>query len=148
MTPWRKAVGTRLENELANLLWDMGYAVVRGPSSGAGVRHRYQPDLVAVKNGVVLVIEVKKARPGAAVYVPRHQVDGILEFARRAGGRAYVAVRIPRSGWRLHPVEGLEETRGGNLKIQRPEAGLRPEVLDELLFPRHRRIDEYLAGGD
>jgi len=144
---WRKALGTRLENELANLLWSLGYAVVRGPSSGAGVRHRYQPDLVAVKQRVVLVIEVKKGRVGVTLYIPRHQVDGITEFARRAGGHAYIAVRLPRAGWRMHPVEDLEETRGGNMKIERPETGVRPEALDEIFFPKHRRLDEYMGEG-
>ncbi|MCE4600595.1 MAG: Holliday junction resolvase [Desulfurococcales archaeon] len=139
-----KAIASRLENELANILWDMGYAVVRGPSSGSGTKRRYQPDLVAVKKGVVLVIEAKKGRRGKPVYVPARQVKGLREFAVRAGAIALVAVRLPGSvEWRIHRLEDLPLTPGGSAKIAVPEDGLRLEVFDELMFPRHRRLTEF-----
>ncbi|MCE4622086.1 MAG: Holliday junction resolvase [Desulfurococcales archaeon] len=138
-----KVIASRLENELANLLWSMGYAVVRGPSSGSGVRRRYQPDIVAIKNGVVLVIEVKKAREGKTVYIPERQVRGLKEFASRAKGLALIAVRIAGLGWRIHRLEDLDYTRNGNARIASPESGLKIEVFDELLFPKSRRITEW-----
>lgn len=139
-----KAKATRVENELANLLWDMGYAVVRGPSSGAGVRKRYQPDLVAVKGGKVLVVEVKLYRGEGPLYIPRHQVEGLREFAERAGAIVYIAVRLHGGGWRLHRLEDLPQTRGGGARIDDPAGGVRPRELDEMLFPTSRRITEYL----
>lgn len=138
-----KAVASRLENELANTLWSMGYAVVRGPSSGSRAKRRYQPDLVAVKGGAVLVIEVKKARAGRTVYVPARQVEGLREFASRAGGIALIAARLPGSGWRLHRLEELESTRSGSVRIESPESGVKLEVFDELLFPKSRRLTEW-----
>ncbi len=139
-----KAKGTRVENELANLLWEMGYAVVRGPSSGAGVRRRFQPDLVAIKAGKVLVFEVKTYRGGGPLYIPRHQVDGLKDFADRAGAHAFIAVRLHGGGWRLHRLEDLPATRGGGARVDEPSTGLRPRDLDELLFPTSRRITEYI----
>lgn len=141
----RKAVASRLENELANTLWTMGYAVVRGPSSGSGARKRYQPDLVAAKGGVVLVIEAKKARPGRTLYVPARQVEGLREFAARAGGIALIAARIPGSGWRIHRLEELESTKSGSVRIDSPESGVKLEVFDELLFPKSRRLTEWTS---
>ncbi len=128
----------------------MGYAVVRGPSSGSGVRRRYQPDLVAAKNGVVVVVEVKRGREGRRLYIPARQVEGLEEFARRAGGVAVVAVKLPRQGWRIHFLRDLPRTPGGSARVDRPEAGLRLHVFDELLFPKARRITEFveLEGDD
>ncbi len=140
-----KREAARFENELANELWDRGYAVVRGPSSGSGARHRFQPDILAVKDGIVLVIEVKKGRPGRPIYVPPHQAWGLRELARRSGGRAVIAIRIPRNGWRFHFVEGLPETPGGRLRIDRPERGLRLVELEEILFHRSKPLSEYMG---
>jgi Holliday junction resolvase len=130
-SPKRK--GTRAEVELARLLWERGYAVVRGPSSGGGVRRRFQPDIVAMKNGVILVIEVKTARrPGDPVYVESHKVLGLEEFARRAGARPLIGVRVKGGEWRFHELSSLKVTRGGNFKVERASSGMRLRDLDEL----------------
>lgn len=142
---YAKRKASRAENELATILWSMGYAVIRGPSSGGGVRRRFQPDLVAVKNGVILVFEVKTAREGEPLYVESSQIVGIQEFARRAGGFAYVAVRLKGGEWRFHPVESLEVTKGGNFKIEAPHLGLRLRDLEERYFPRTARITEFMS---
>ena len=139
-----KRKGARIENELANILWELGYAVVRGPASGSKVKKRIQPDLVAIKRGIVIVIEVKSGKPGSPIYIPSHQITAITEFARRAGGRAYVAVKIKGDGWRLHEINSIELTPGGNGKIERPESGIKPSDLDEILFPKSRRITEFI----
>ena len=140
-----KQLASRMENELANLLWEMGYAVVRGPSSGSGVRKRYQPDIVAVKKGVVIVIEVKKASRGKPVYIPARQVRGLREFAERSGGVAYIAVRLPGGDWRMHKLSDLPVTPSGGAKVADPESGLRVNVLDEILFPHSRRLTDMVG---
>jgi len=139
-----KAIATRLENELANLLWEMGYAVVRGPSSGSGAKKRYQPDLVAIKNGVVIVIEVKKGRRGKPLYIPARQLKGLREFAKRARALVVIAVRLPGAEWRIHKLDDLSLTPRGNAKIEAPETGIRLEIFDELLFPKHRKLVEFV----
>ena len=138
-----KQYAARLENELANMLWSLGYAVVRGPSSGSRVKKRYQPDLVAIKKGRILVIEVKKARRGKPLYIPSRQVKGLREFAERSGGLAVIAVKIPRSEWRIHELSGLGLTPGGSARISDPESGLRLEAFDEILFPKSKRLTDY-----
>ncbi len=141
----RKAKASRAENELANRLWEMGYAVVRGPSSGSGVRRRIHPDLVAIKKGVTLVIEVKTGQPGKPVYINRTQAEKLMEFAQRAGGKALIAVKIQGKGWKLHEITELQKTKKENLKIEDPaRGGLTPTQLDETLFPKTKKITQYL----
>jgi len=143
-----KVKATRVENELANILWNMGYAVVRGPSSGSGTRKRFQPDLIAVKDKVILVFEVKIHSGGnEPIYIPKRQVDGLKEFASRAGAQVYVAVRIRGGGWRFHKLSTLPETRGGGVRVDNPATGIKLLELDELLFKKSKRITEFMEAG-
>lgn len=136
--------GTSYERELASLLWSKGWAVIRGPASGGGARNRVQPDLVAVKDKIILVIEVKKSK-GSTVYLDPGQVLGLLEWAKRAGGHAWIALRIPISGWRFHHVDSLETTQGGRFKIAKPKSGLKLRDLLALYDRKMHRIDEFLG---
>ncbi len=140
-----KRKASRVENELATILWDLGYAVVRGPSSGGGVRRRFQPDLVAAKNNVILVFEVKTGKEGEPLYIESSQVLGIEDFARRAGGFAYIAVRLKGGEWRFHPLQSLKITKKGNFRIDNPQSGLRLRDLEEMHFPKSARITDYLS---
>ncbi|MGC9210377.1 MAG: Holliday junction resolvase Hjc [Acidilobus sp.] len=139
-----KAKGTRAENELANMLWEEGFAVVRGPSSGGGSRKRFQPDLVAIKDGVVVAIEVKARSEEGPVYIEAEQVVGLSEFARRAGGKAFIAFRLRGGEWRFHPIDGLEPT-GSSFKLRDPSSGLRFRDFLEVVLRRHRDLSEYLG---
>jgi len=143
---YAKRKASRAENELATILWGMGYAVIRGPSSGGGVRRRFQPDLVAIKDRVILVFEVKTGRENEPLYIESSQVLGVQEFARRAGGVAYIAVRLKGGEWRFHPVDSLVVTRKGNFKLESPQLGLKLRDLEEKYFPKTARITDYLGG--
>lgn len=140
----QKVKALRMENELANTLWSMGYAVVRGPSSGGGARKRMQPDIVAMKGGKIFVIEVKSGREGNPLYIDSGQIIALQEFARRAGGICYIAVRLRGGEWRLHEAEGLELTKGGNFKLPRPEGGIKLKDFDERWFPKNMKITDYI----
>ena len=140
-----KAKGARAENELANILWEEGFAVIRGPSSGGGSRKRFQPDLVAIKDGNVVAIEVKARSDEGPVYLEAEQVVGLAEFARRAGGRAFIAFRARGGEWRFHPVESLQPT-GASFKLESPSAGLRLRDFLELVERRHRDLRDFLKG--
>ena len=142
-----KRDAARLENELANILWERGFAVVRGPSSGSGARRRFQPDLIAARDGIIIVVEVKRARPGQQLYVPSRQVEGLLELERRSGGVAVIATRIPWEGWRFHFLRDLPRTPSGMARIDRPETGMRLRDLEEELFQKSKRLTEYMDEG-
>ncbi|MCD6487827.1 MAG: Holliday junction resolvase [Desulfurococcales archaeon] len=114
----KRRIGFSRERELARILWKKGFAVIRAPASGAKARKLSYPDIVAIKNRVVLAIEVKtKEKPGT-VYIDKRQVKKLLEFTRRSGGLGFIAVKIMDGrGWRFIPIEKLEVTRGGNYRV-------------------------------
>ncbi len=143
----RRRKGFHYERELARTLWRKGFACMRAPASGAKVKRVKYPDVVAIKNGVTLVFEVKtRSKPGA-IYIERKQVEKIVEFASRAGGRAFIAVRVlDGRGWRFVPVEELEETRGGNYKVSEEVLENKSLSLEELIrmADKTAKLDQFM----
>jgi Holliday junction resolvase len=104
--------GFNAERELARLLWSKGFAVIRAPASGARARHLIYPDIVALYHGRVFAIEVKYHRTDV-VYVQASQVEKLLEFSSRAGATPLIAVKRPRRGWYIVPLEAAKKTSNG-----------------------------------
>jgi len=89
-----KKRGVQVERELVKKLWRMGFAVIRGPASGSRIKKAIYPDIVAIKNSKVFVLEVKKRKELRSCYLDSNQLLKIAEFAKRAGGEALVAIKI------------------------------------------------------
>ncbi len=101
--------GARIERELVRKLWKHGFAAIRAPASGSKVKHAVYPDVVAIYHGKVYVFEVKTREKLETVYIPKQQVEKLLEFARRAGAKAYIALKIRSlNQWFIVPIEKLE----------------------------------------
>ncbi|MGC9118172.1 MAG: Holliday junction resolvase Hjc [Thermoproteus sp.] len=100
-----KAKGASKERSIANLLWERGCAVLRGCSSGGGVRKRFVPDVVAICGGRVLVMELKYRAKRSAIRIEAEKVEGLLDFASRAGGKAYVLAKFGRGPWKVFEVK-------------------------------------------
>lgn len=89
------AKGYRSERELVHTLSDMGYMVVRTPRSGRiGLP---SPDIIAAKNGKLIVIECKSR--AEAFTVPSDQLNELKEWQDKAGARAYIGWKISHKGW-------------------------------------------------
>jgi len=102
------AKGYRAERELLHMLYGMGYAVLRAPHSGSiGIA---SPDIVAIKDGRVVVLECK-SRAGAFT-VPPEQLEELAEWERRAGATAYIAWKIARKGWHFLKLKDVVENKG------------------------------------
>lgn len=91
---------------------------MRAPASGAKIKRAKYPDVVAIKKGRVAVFEVKSRSKEGSVYVDKEQVEKLLNFAERAGGKAYIAVRISGRGWLFVPVSKLEDA-GSSYKVSK-----------------------------
>ncbi len=112
------AWGFSHERDLARKLWSMGYAVIRAPASGRKACVLKYPDLVAIKNRRILVFEIKATRSLSDIYIPRRQVEKLLEFAKRAGGEAYIAVKVIGSGkWILIKAEDIVKVSESRFKV-------------------------------
>ncbi|MCS7107258.1 MAG: Holliday junction resolvase Hjc [Acidilobaceae archaeon] len=132
----------KAENELANVLWRKGYLVVRAAASGRGVRERFQPDLVAAKNGVILIIEVKSTN-SETIYLRAEQVNGLRELRDRSRGHVFIAVRLRGGEWRFHSLDDLKEVSEKSYRLDNVEEGLRLRDVEELLFKRSKKIPEF-----
>ncbi|MEM1634728.1 MAG: Holliday junction resolvase Hjc [Thermosphaera sp.] len=98
------------ERDLVYKLWSYGLAVVRAPASGSKARRILYPDIVAVYQGKVVAIEAKTIRKERSIYVRPEQVEKLLEFKRRAGGEAFIAIKIVGTGeWRFVRIENFKE---------------------------------------
>ncbi len=89
------AKGYRSERELVHTLSSMGYMVVRTPRSGRIALP--SPDIIAAKDGTLIVIECKSRKE--AFTVPADQLAELKEWQDKAGARAYVGWKISRKGW-------------------------------------------------
>ncbi|ACB40276.1 Holliday junction resolvase Hjc [Pyrobaculum neutrophilum] len=129
-----KRKGSAKERELANYFWERGCAVLRGCSSGGGVRKRYVPDIVAICRGVVLVFEVKYRSKASPIRLEPEKLEKLVEFARRAGGRPLLLVKYGRDPWRV--LEARE-------KVDREEYEKSVELRAFLESLFSARLEEY-----
>lgn len=117
------------ERELANWLWSMGFAVIRAPASGGGVRRRFAPDLVAMFRGRVIILEVKYRGRPKPISIDCDRVSKLLEFANRAGGEAYVAIKYAREPWRVLQVKSCGDNSTVTYSVEEVEGAVRLEDL-------------------
>ncbi|NPB01243.1 MAG: Holliday junction resolvase [Crenarchaeota archaeon] len=136
-----KAKGFRVERELANKLWSLGFAVMRGAASGAGARKRFVPDLVAMKNGKIIVLELKyRSKENDTIRIEFSRISRLAEFAKRAGGRAYIAVKYGKESWRFIPLEDME-------KLEKDSTGvkIRKNLVDKIGITLKQLIERELS---
>ncbi len=141
-----KIKGFRIERELVRLLWRKGFAVIRGPASGARAKRIFYPDIVAMYKGTILVFEVKYRTKVETLYIPLNKVFRLREFAERAGGRAYLAVKIgDLRHWKIIPLDlVLNNVVGTNVRVDK-ELIRTAEDLDHMIEEIKRSISKPLS---
>ncbi len=102
--------GYRAEYELVHTLSRMGYMAIRAPRSGRiGLA---SPDIVAAKDGRLLVIECKSRK--SAFSIPRDQLAELEEWVSKAKATAYIGCKISHKGWKfLHLGDVI--SKNGNI---------------------------------
>lgn len=124
------------ERDLASRFWNYGFAVLRAPASGSKTKRLLYPDLIAIYKGKVLVFEIKTMKKPRSLYIEQNQIKKLVEFADRAGGEAYLAVKVVGSGeWVFIPIYKLEKTEKGTFKVKRDviSEGYRFEALVSII---------------
>ncbi|MEJ2771101.1 MULTISPECIES: Holliday junction resolvase Hjc [unclassified Stygiolobus] len=110
-----KSRGTSLERYIVSKLRDRGFAVIRAPASGAK-RKDHVPDIIAMKSGVIILIEMKSRKNGSRIYIERKQAEGIKEFARKSGGELFIGAKIDKE-LRFVKFDSLRKTEIGNYVV-------------------------------
>ncbi len=115
-----KKLAADYERKIANRLWEYGFAVMRAPSS-SGTSLMPRPDVLAgsAEKGLILTLEIKTCRQNT-FYVQKHQVEGLMEFAKRIGGQPYLAVKFvgKRMGFLFLEVpDGLTQSSGDSYRV-------------------------------
>lgn len=109
-----KRRGVSIERRIVSKLRNKGFAVIRAPASGSK-RKDSIPDIVAMKSGVILTIEVKSRREGNKIYLRREQIEGIWDFSKKAGAEPFVAVKVgDEREIYFVKLSSLNQTPGGN----------------------------------
>lgn len=140
--------GFEAERDLARRLWQKGFAVIRAPASGAKAKHYVYPDLVAIWRGKILVFEVKRRTKLTTLYIDAKQVEKLREFCRRAGGEAFIAIKIvDEKKWYFVPLTELEQIETGKYRISAEK--IRSALTLEELVKRYtmEALDKYIQSG-
>jgi len=106
MKTYRK--GYIAENQLVHIMYERGWAVLRAPRSGR--ISLPSPDIVAMKKGRILIIEVKSRKAG--FQIRKEQMDEMKDYIKRSGGEGYIAIKIPRNGWKFLKFDDVTENNG------------------------------------
>lgn len=111
----KKRKGSSVEREVVSKLREKGFAVLRAPASGSK-RKDPVPDIVALKNGVIILIEMKSIREGNKIYIRKEQAEGIMDFAKKSGGILFIGIKKPRV-LKFIPFNKLRKTESGNYVV-------------------------------
>lgn len=74
-------------------------------ASGSGTIDLPVPDVIGVKGGQVIIIECKTTNKDKISL--KKAVISLKEFSKRAGGKAYIAIKFPRQKDRFYDIEDL-----------------------------------------
>ena len=133
-----KSKGVSLERYIVSRLRDKGFAVIRAPASGSK-RKDHVPDIVALKSGIILLIEMKSRKSGNRIYIEKEQAEGIKEFARKSGGELFIGAKIDKE-LRFIKFDNLKRTESGNYIVDE-EVMKNGLTFDELV----RYVDSKLS---
>jgi Holliday junction resolvase len=100
--------GYLAEWQLTHKLSEMGYMVVRTPRSGR--INLASPDVIAAKDGRLIVIECKSRKSGFSVSA--EQLNDLREWEVKARAVAYIGWKVSRKGWFFLKLNDVIENRG------------------------------------
>ncbi len=98
--------GANNERDLLEILWNMGYAVIR--AAGSGKARLPTPDIVAIKDDRRFVIECK-SRVTKYLYISREQIDELKLWATRSNSTPIIALK--KRKWFIFNIEDLEQKK-------------------------------------
>jgi len=127
------AKGSDAERELARILWDNGFVVMRSPASGSA-REDPQPDLLFSDGSNIFGAECKRSSKDR-VYINREEVVELEAFCEHFGFgcEALYAVRFNYRPWYFLRLGDLEETDGSSFKAEEETVAERGITVEGLM---------------
>ena len=117
----KKSKGADKERELANLFRDNDWFSTRIGSSGSATSAEL-PDLIAAKDGNVIVTELKYTSSDIAYY-KEDKIDGLIWLAEEIDAKPYLSVRFKHDKtFYAIPPEMSSRTDDDNYRISKEEA--------------------------
>ncbi|EEB74639.1 Holliday junction resolvase Hjc [Thermococcus sp. AM4] len=130
--------GASAERELIHKLEELGFAVVRSAGSK-------KVDVIAGNGKLYLCIEVKSTK-GRRIYLSGEDLEKLLSFSQRFGGKPYIAVKFIGREWRFFRAEDISGKRTGkNYRIDYGDAGM---SLEEVVGKQKSLLDVIKGGGN
>jgi Holliday junction resolvase len=117
--------GYTAELALTHLLSEHGFMAIRAPRSGR--INLPSPDIVAAKDGRLIVIECKSR--AAAFTVEKEQMQELREWHLKAGAIPYIGWKISRQGWTFLHLSDVEANNGNIGKKFAKEKGFPLEKI-------------------
>jgi len=105
MSRYRYQKGAGFERDLVDLFWENGWSAARVAGSGS-VSHPV-PDVFAIKDGRVVVVECKTTS-GDRLSLKK-AVKGLKKFQDISGGEAYIAVKFNRVEPRFYTLDSFKD---------------------------------------
>ena len=126
-----KSKGSNAERELLHLFWSKGCAAIR--SAGSGSMKYPGPDLIvgSREKNRRMAIECKSSS-GTKIYLDKHDLNQLKDFAQAFDATPYFAVRFSRKEWLFISPEDLGSTKTGFV-IDINTAERRGLLIDELI---------------
>lgn len=113
--------GAAKERELKNAFQDDGWFAKRAGASGGGSDEESY-DVIAAKDGRVIVIELKYRDPDSYIYLDEREVTELLRIGRKFQGDAVIGARWKQDTtfYAYHPSD-CYRTDGGNYRLSSDE---------------------------
>jgi len=89
------ARGRRYEYLLCEILRRMEYFVIRAPGSGGGRRRDPVPDIIGIRKGRVVGVEVKMRGDNRDIYIEKERYEALLGLQEKYGIEIYLCVYYP-----------------------------------------------------
>lgn len=142
--------GSRVERELVNLLRDLGFKIMRAPSSGAATS-RDLPDVLAGNgDGLLIAMEVKAWAEGTH-YFSEEEVAALQSFA--SGFHPHcIPLLVTRWNRDTHfylarpDAEALHRTDSGNVRAKKQVCQAEWEALEDYVSRNWEGLREHQHG--
>ena len=108
---FRKAAGTKAENELIHKFWEKGWCCVR--VAGSGSTKYPSPDLLAGNSHRKIVFEIKVVS-SSKKYFTNQEILDLEYFAKTFGAESWIGVQFETKEWFFIPTSELQKTKSEN----------------------------------